>query len=193
MGDLRQALPPGAATGGLQVGSLTTQTDVKNTWPDGSIRFAIVTVNATTAGSYSISPAAPSTGTIAPDLPTAAVVLTIDGVAYTAALPAAPAGDVWLSGPLVYEGRSIVAPASGANGSAHPFVRVIFDTRPGNDGAACGRVGRKRPRHRRRGDDHLRRRNRGQRRIGVHPDAVQHFYPTRWRKRLPPVRRRSPR
>ena len=45
-----QALPQGAATGGLQVGRLATQTDVKNRWPDGSIRFAIVTVKATTAG-----------------------------------------------------------------------------------------------------------------------------------------------
>ena len=35
-----------------------------------------------------------------------------------------------------YEGRSIVAPVSSANGSAHPFLRVIFDTRVYNDGAA---------------------------------------------------------
>src|SRR6185503_1927333 len=124
-----QALRPGAATGGLQVGSFPTQTDVKNTWPDGSVRFAIVTVKATTAGAFSIVPAAPSTGRLLPSLPTADVVLTIDGVAHTATLPPVPAGDLWLSGPLVYEGRSIVAPASSAGGQGHPFLRVIFDTR----------------------------------------------------------------
>jgi len=58
--------------------------------------------------------AAPSTGRLLPGLPTADVGLTIDGVVYTATLPSVPAGDLWLSGPLVYEGRSIVAPASSA-------------------------------------------------------------------------------
>jgi len=53
-----QALPQGAATNGLQVGNLATQTDVKNTWPDGSIRFAIVTVKATTAGTSTTAAAA---------------------------------------------------------------------------------------------------------------------------------------
>src|SRR5262249_21170678 len=37
-----EAIPQGRATAGLQVGSLPTQTDVKNRWPDGSIKFAIV-------------------------------------------------------------------------------------------------------------------------------------------------------
>ncbi|MBW8867667.1 MAG: hypothetical protein JF610_10120, partial [Acidobacteria bacterium] len=131
-----QALPQGAASGALQVGSLATQTDVKNTWPDGSIRFAIVTVKATTAGSLPIVPAAPSAGSFAPTLPAAAVVLTIAGAAYTAELPATPSGDRWLSGPLVYEGRAIVAPASSAAGGAHPFLRVIFDTRVYADGGS---------------------------------------------------------
>ncbi|HXD17292.1 MAG TPA: chitobiase/beta-hexosaminidase C-terminal domain-containing protein, partial [Vicinamibacterales bacterium] len=131
-----QALPQGAATGGLQVGSFPTQTDVKNTWPDGSVRFAIITVKATNAGTFSIVPAAPSTGRLLPGLPTADVGLTIDGVVYTATLPSVPAGDLWLSGPLVYEGRSIVAPASSAGGQGHPFLRVIFDTRVYNDGGA---------------------------------------------------------
>ena len=132
-----QALPQGAATNGLQVGNLATQTDVKNTWPDGSIRFAIVTVNATTAGTFPVTPGTPSGGALAPVVPTAAVVLTIDGAAYTATLPPAPASDRWLSGPLAYEGRSIVAPVLAGRG-AHPFLRVIFDTRVYNDGG--GRV-----------------------------------------------------
>src|SRR5205814_10432905 len=81
-----QALPQGAATGALQVGGLSTQTDVKTTWPDGSIRFAIVTVNASGAATYPIVAAVPSSGTFSPALPAASVDLAIAGVAYTAAL-----------------------------------------------------------------------------------------------------------
>ncbi len=51
------ALPQGVARGGLKVGKLPTQTDVKTTWPDGSIRFAVVTASVVTAGAYSITPA----------------------------------------------------------------------------------------------------------------------------------------
>ena len=36
------ALPQGAARDAVQVGALPTQTDVKVKWPDGSIRFAVV-------------------------------------------------------------------------------------------------------------------------------------------------------
>src|SRR5262245_3641908 len=43
------ALPQGAAKA-VQVGSLQTQTDVKVRWPDGSIRFAIVSANAGVKG-----------------------------------------------------------------------------------------------------------------------------------------------
>jgi hypothetical protein len=45
-----EAVPQGLAVNGLRVGSLATQTDVKNRWPDGSIRFAVVTVNVPAAG-----------------------------------------------------------------------------------------------------------------------------------------------
>ena len=131
-----QAVPQGAASDGLKVGTLNTQTDVKNRWPDGSIRFAIVTVHALTAGNYAIQPAAIGTGSFSPALPTASATLVIGGATYTAALPAAPSSDSWLSGPLAYEGRSIVAPVSAANGSPHPFLRVMFDTRVYNDGTA---------------------------------------------------------
>ena len=159
-----QALPRGAATGGLQVGTLATQTDVKNTWPDGSIRFAIVTVNATAAGTFAVSPAAPSGRAMAPTVPAASVVLTIDGAAYTATLPPAPSSDLWLSGPLAYEGRSMVAPVS-PDGGAHPFLRVIFDTRVYNDGEARVDVSVENMLDMVGADDgHLRRRDHGQRR-----------------------------
>jgi hypothetical protein len=131
-----QAVPQGAAPAGLQVGSLPTQTDVKTRWPDNSIRFAVVTVNAPASGTFPITSAAPSSGTFTPALPLASVNLVIGGVTYTAALPAAPSADVWLSGPLAYEGRSVVAPVAG--GTPHPFLRVNFDTRVYSDGG--GRV-----------------------------------------------------
>src|SRR3954468_9012175 len=50
-----EAVPQGTAFGGLQVGTLPTQTDIKTRWPDGSIRFAVVTVNSPASASYAIS------------------------------------------------------------------------------------------------------------------------------------------
>ena len=131
-----QALPEGVASAGLRVGTFATQTDIKNRWPDGSIRFAIVSVYVPAGGDYPIQPAAISTGSFAPNVPTASVALTSGTVAYTAILPTAASSDRWLSGPLVYEGRSVVAPRSSATGLAHPFLRINFDTRVYNDGQA---------------------------------------------------------
>ena len=81
---LTAALVTGAATSGLKVGTFTTQTDVKNTWPDGSIKFAIVTARIPASGSYAITPAARSVGTFTPTLGSAAVKLTIAGTTWTA-------------------------------------------------------------------------------------------------------------
>src|SRR5438105_673206 len=131
-----QAVPRGVAPSGLQVGSLLTQTDVKTRWPDGPIRFAVVTVNVPTSGTYPITAAPIASGAFTPAQPSASVALAIGGVTYTAALPAIASTDQWLSGALVYEGRAVVAPVS--SGAAHPFLRVIFDTRIYNDGT--GRV-----------------------------------------------------
>src|SRR3954463_16393803 len=72
-----QALPQGAAPSGLRVGTFPTQTDVKNRWPDGSIRFAVVTALVPTAGAYPLVAAPVSIGTFTPTLPTASVGLTI--------------------------------------------------------------------------------------------------------------------
>jgi hypothetical protein len=134
-----QAVPKGAAPSGLQVGSLLTQTDVKTRWPDGSIRFAVVTVNVPAAGNYPLAAAPLASGGFLPTVPPASVALTIGTAVYTATLPTAISGDLWLSGALVYEGRSVVAPASSpVDSGAHPFLRVVFDTRLYNDGS--GRI-----------------------------------------------------
>jgi hypothetical protein len=130
-----QAIPQGAAHDALKIGALDTQTDVKTRWPDGSIRFAVLTANVTGAGSYTVMGGSASAASpIAPSLPAASATFTIGGVAYTATLPNALSADRWLSGSLAYEGRSIVAPVSSADGHAHPFLRVIFDTRVYADG-----------------------------------------------------------
>src|SRR4029077_6542554 len=117
------AVPQGAASSGVQVGSLLTQTDVKTRWPDGSIRFAVVTTNIPAAGNYAIASAPLASGAFTPSLPTASVTLTIGSTIYTATLPTVASTDMWLSGALAYEGRTVVAPMSSSGGSAHPFVR----------------------------------------------------------------------
>src|SRR4029079_1033125 len=61
-----QAAPQGAAPAALKVGSLTTQTDVKSRWSDGSIKFALVTVNVPSAGTYAITAASAPAGALTP-------------------------------------------------------------------------------------------------------------------------------
>src|SRR5262245_57395215 len=129
-----QAVPQGTAYESLQLGSLMTQTDVKSRWPDGSIRFAIVSAQVPAAGTYQLRAGRPVSGSVAPRIPRASVTLTIDGIPYTAALASNPSADLWLNGPLVYEGRTVVVPQSATG--PHPFIRVNFDTRVYNDGKA---------------------------------------------------------
>ena len=125
------ALPAGAARGAVKVGALPTQTDIKTTWPDGSIRFAVVTARVPTAGKYAITAGAAAAAAQAPRFtpawPAATVTFAIGGQAWVASLSGAPASSRWLSGPLVSESRVFVTPAS--NGTPHPFLRVIYDVR----------------------------------------------------------------
>lgn len=127
------ALPQGAATAGLQIAELSTQTDVQTRWPDGSIRFAILTAKVSKPGSYAIKAAAASAGKASGDALQATVSFRLNGVAYKAELPRKATGDSWLAGPLVREWRAIVAPV-GPQGKPHPVLRVYFDVRTYNDG-----------------------------------------------------------
>ena len=104
------ALPQGAARSAVQVGSLPTQTDVKVRWPDGSIRFAIVSASIPAPGTFALTPAAVAQGAMTTTVPPVAVTLTIGGTPYVATLPPARS-DAWLNGSLVSESRAIVAPA----------------------------------------------------------------------------------
>ena len=117
------ALPQGAAPKAVQIGTLPTQTDVKVRWPDDSIRFAVVSANVGgRSGNYAIAPAPPPQGIFVPVLPKVSVSLKVGNMPITATLPAS-LNDFWLRGPLVSEGRAVVAPSN------HPFLRVIFDVR----------------------------------------------------------------
>ena len=143
-----QAVPEGMAPAGsgLQIGALPTQTDVKNRWPDGSIRFAVITAKVPPGGgNYQINAGTLSAGTFIPAPQAAVVSLNISGCLpsagpacpaglHTAALPA-PEAATWLSGPLVHEARSVVRPV-GPLAMTHPFLRVNFDTRVYNDGTS---------------------------------------------------------
>src|SRR5262245_22423955 len=61
--------PQGTTRTSLQLGNLPTQTDVKTTWPDGSIRFAVVSANIPSAGDYAVHESAAKTGSFAPAVP----------------------------------------------------------------------------------------------------------------------------
>ena len=116
------ALPQGAARDGVQIGALPTQTDVKVRWPDGSIRFAVVSSKVPSPGAYDLHGGSAGAGSLTAAAPPVSVTLTIAGRPYVAQLPAARS-DFWLQGPLVSESRAVVAPGD------HPFLRVIFDVR----------------------------------------------------------------
>ena len=127
------AVPRGVVPGGsaLRVGALRTQTDIKTTWDDGSVRFAVVTTNVPAPQDYPVTVGRPEAGTFTPIRPDATVEFAINGARWVARVPAA-FSDAWLSGPLVSEVRAIVAPMQGA--TAHPLLRVIFDVRSYENG-----------------------------------------------------------
>lgn len=103
-------LPPGKALSGLQVGDLSTQTDVKNRWDDGSIRFAVVMALIPQPGAFPLREQGSARGALACELPPATVRLALGADVYRAALPSKPNDDLWLTGPLVVERQFVVAP-----------------------------------------------------------------------------------
>lgn len=127
------ALPQGAASSGVKVGSLVTQTDVKTRWRDGSVRFAVVSASIQNAGSFPITAAPAVSTTFTPTWPNISFELNIGGTTFTASPGAFSANDVWLSGPVVRESRVVSRPSSG--GSQHPLLEVVFDIRSYASGA----------------------------------------------------------
>jgi hypothetical protein len=121
------ALPQGASATGVRLGALSTQTDVKTRWADGSIRFAVVSAQVPSAGQYAVTAGAPATGAVTPTWPATSVTFTISGASWVATLPAFSGADSWLVGPVVRESRVVVAPRNGS--TEHPLLQVIFDVR----------------------------------------------------------------
>ncbi|MDR0748888.1 MAG: hypothetical protein LBF62_04880 [Tannerellaceae bacterium] len=128
-------LPEGQATEALAVGTFLTQTDVKNRWVDGSIRYAILTAQITAAGTYDIREEAAPAGSFTPVAPDARLDLTIEGTHYISTVTASTQStDVWLEGPLVKEYRIRDIPQN--DGAEHPFLSNIWDIRIYSDGTA---------------------------------------------------------
>lgn len=135
------AAPEGAIPSGqgVQVGALTTQTDVKCTWPDNSLKYAVVTCKPTSTGNHEIRPVALDATPFspAPTWPTVVVTITMQpsGTVWTATLPTIDTSLPWLSGPLCREYRVRVKPKDIGN-TDHVYLRMVFDVRCFSDGTA---------------------------------------------------------
>ncbi len=115
---------------GVQVGSFTTQTDVRNTWSDGSCRFALVSFNATSTGSKSVVPITNPGGSLTPTWPSASVALAVSsgpgaGGTFTATLPSFTGTQTTCNGALCRRAWTVVTPLNG--GTPHDNLQVIFE------------------------------------------------------------------
>lgn len=133
------ALPQGAATD-LASGTLATQVDVFQRWPDRSIKFAVLTSNLTATGAHPITATIPRSSLpfMPARIPTATVAANISsgqvtGV-YTATLPSTVSADLWLNGSEVKDWRHGVPFMNGT--TVHPTLRCLFDVRVYRDGSA---------------------------------------------------------
>lgn len=132
-----QALSRGAARDGVGFAGLPTQCDIKTTWDDGSIRFAVLSARVPEAATHEVVPsgdargAAPPTGTA---MPRVEARFVFDGRMYRAQLPSAPTADRWLDGPLVSEWRWRTQPVDDA-GAPQRDLDVLMDVRRYADGA----------------------------------------------------------
>lgn len=118
---------------GLQLGSFTSQTDWKQSWPDGSMRYGILSCNATSTGVKALTVVPQSGVAHTPVWPSASVTFSItsgsgSGNTYVATLPTLTTADPWLSGPNCVEYRARVTPVTGGS-TAHDNLRVLFDVR----------------------------------------------------------------
>jgi hypothetical protein len=126
-------LPRGAATDGVQIGSLATQTDVKNRWPDGSIKFAVVSAQIPATGTYALNASSGAAGSFTPTWPSIVLSLVINGTTWTATPGGFSAANGWLNGPVARETRVTAKPTNGT--TQHPQLDVVFDIRSYANGA----------------------------------------------------------
>lgn len=133
-----QAFHEGAVRDAVQVGTLPTQTDVKTRWPDGSVRFAVVTARVDEDGAYQLQPGVTATDSFPEtDLPEFWLAL-YDAARrqwYGTGFYEGLAESRWLDGPLCRELRCHL-PVWDAQGNPHPFLMVVMDARAYRDGSA---------------------------------------------------------
>lgn len=155
-----QDLPAGYARG-FTLGDLDTQIDVKNRWPDGTIRKAIATAKIDAPGTYPIRVTAealrdviherdvflaltptphttfrrPVILTAGPRVEDLRFEFDIDGAFWTATLPPEPSADVWLDGAHVHERREVLVPVDD-DGTPHPLIQIVLDVRDYRDGGS---------------------------------------------------------
>lgn len=111
---------------GLQIGGLQTQTTIKRTWPDGSLKHAILKANVINVGNANITIANNLGGSFTPaSWPTASVAFIIGSDIYIAVLGSVDVTDTWENGPLCRSARKKVIPMNGA--TPHPQLVVWFD------------------------------------------------------------------
>jgi hypothetical protein len=127
------ALEEGAATGGVKVGSLTTQTNVLRTWGDGSIRHCLVTADIPSTGELVITDDAQEAGSLTPTWPSATTVMVVGGVTYTATLPAFTAADSYVNGPHLRECKVQTAFTGGSSTDAARQVQCFWYIRSYSD------------------------------------------------------------
>lgn len=137
-----QVFPPGMATDGLRLGDLETQTDVDHCgcrWPDGSIKFAVVTAHIPADGDYPLTAFSPPAD-VPPFPPTPRpafwLALKIGSTWYSVGYYPTPQDSVWLDGPLCRERRFYGKPVPffTNTGATHPFLRAVLDVREYHDG-----------------------------------------------------------
>lgn len=120
----KAAVPAGS---GIQVGVLTTQTDVQNTWSDGSARHVLVTCNVLAAGSYALSVITNPGGSLTPTWPSnTKVAFVISGTTYTATLPSFDGTRTTMNGALARRANILVTPTT-SGAVEHPTLQVIFE------------------------------------------------------------------
>lgn len=115
---------------GLQVQGFTTQTNVLNTWPDGSARHMSVSFIPNSTGSRAVSAIANPGGSFTPSSWPAntSATFVIGGVTYVATLPTTPnLTNTICNGPVMREAWLLVTPVNGA--TPHPTLQVIFVVR----------------------------------------------------------------
>lgn len=111
---------------GVRVGSFTTQTDILNIWTDGSLRYALVSFNATSTGAKTLTVIVNSGGTYTPTWPSGSVAINVSGTVYTAAFPAFDATNTVCNGDVCRRAWVMRTPTT-SGAVNHVSIRVLIE------------------------------------------------------------------